>query len=96
VADGLLLVLVKPSTIVDIVRALTQHELSEDPHDFVATHVLHASSTLNGASLTFAAIYLFSHRVLKIVPVGRRASKQDLGLSLARSLMAPAASHAYC
>ena len=69
VGGGLLLLLVKPSTVVGIVHALTQHELSEDPHDFLATHLLHATGTLTGATFTFGAIYLISHGVVKIVLV---------------------------
>lgn len=69
VAGGLLLLLVKPETIAGIVRAITQHELSEDPHDFIATHLLHASGALTGATLTFGAIYLLSHGVVKVVLV---------------------------
>ena len=69
VAGGLLLLLVKPSTIVGVVQALTQHELSEDPHDFLATHLLHATGGLTGATLTFAAVYLILHGVVKIVLV---------------------------
>ncbi|HEX2680663.1 MAG TPA: DUF2127 domain-containing protein [Candidatus Acidoferrales bacterium] len=69
VAGGLLLLLVSPATIVGMSRALTQHELSEDPHDFLATHLLHASGALTGATLTFGAAYLLSHGVVKIVLV---------------------------
>src|SRR5579859_5424885 len=38
VAGGILLLLVSPGTIDRITGALTQHELSEDPHDFLANH----------------------------------------------------------
>jgi uncharacterized membrane protein len=69
VGGGLLLLLVSPATIVGISRALTQHELSEDTHDFLATHLLHASGALTGATLTFGAAYLLSHGVVKIVLV---------------------------
>ena len=69
VAGGLLLLVVKPETIVDIVKALTQHELSQDPHDWLATHLLHATGTLTGATLTFGAVYLLSHGIVKIVLV---------------------------
>ena len=69
VGGGLLLLLVSPSTIVSVVQALTQHELSEDPHDFLSTHLLHATGTLTGATLTFGAVYLISHGVVKIVLV---------------------------
>jgi uncharacterized membrane protein len=69
VAGGLLLLLVSPATILGLSKALTQHELSEDPHDFLATHLLHASGTLTGATLTFGAAYLLTHGAVKIVLV---------------------------
>src|SRR5579872_1903687 len=69
VGGGVLLLVVSPSTIVGISKALTQHELSEDPHDFLATHLLHASGALTGASLSFGAVYLVSHGLVKIVLV---------------------------
>ena len=69
VLGGLLLLLVSPATIADLARALTQHELSEDPHDFLATHLLHATGTLTGSALTFGAVYLLSHGLVKIVLV---------------------------
>ncbi len=50
-------------------RTLTQHELSEDPHDFLATHLLHAAGSLTGSSLQFGAAYLLLHGVVKIVLV---------------------------
>jgi uncharacterized membrane protein len=40
VLGGLLLLVVSPATIDRLVTGLTQHELSEDPHDFLATHLL--------------------------------------------------------
>lgn len=69
VLGGLLLLLVSPATINELARALTQHELSEDPHDFLATHLLHATGTLTGSALAFGAVYLLSHGVVKIVLV---------------------------
>ncbi len=69
VVGGLLLLLVSPTTIADAARALTEHELSEDPHDFLATHLLHATGTLTGSALTFGAVYLLSHGLVKIVLV---------------------------
>lgn len=69
VAGGLLLLLISPTTIADVARAVTQHELSEDPHDFLATHLLHATGTLTGSALAFGAVYLLSHGLVKIVLV---------------------------
>ena len=69
VVGGLLLLVVSPTTIDQLTRSLTQHELSEDPHDFLATHVLHAAGSLTGSSLKFGAVYLLLHGVVKIVLV---------------------------
>ena len=69
VVGGGLLLSVSPATIDNLSRALTQHELSEDPHDFLATHLLHAAGTLTGSSLQFGAVYLLLHGVVKIVLV---------------------------
>ncbi len=69
VVGGLLLLLVSPSTIDRVTQAITQHELSEDPHDYLANHLLHATGALTGATLTFGAVYLLSHGVVKIVLV---------------------------
>ncbi len=69
VVGGVLLLVVSPTTIDQLGRALTQHELSEDPHDFLATHLLHAAGSLTGSSLQFGAAYLLLHGVVKIVLV---------------------------
>jgi uncharacterized membrane protein len=69
VVGGLLLLVVSPTTIDQLARALTQHELSEDPHDFLATHLLHAAGSLSGSSLRFGAAYLLLHGVVKVLLV---------------------------
>ncbi len=69
VVGGLLLLVVSPTTIDQLSRFLTQHELSEDPHDFLATHLLHAAGSLTGSSLEFGAAYLLLHGAVKIVLV---------------------------
>jgi len=69
VLGGLLLLVVTPASIDRLVRFLTQHELSEDPHDFLANHLLHAAGGLTGATVRFGAVYLLLHGVVKIVLV---------------------------
>jgi len=69
VVGGLLLLLVTPATIDRLVVALTQHELTQDSHDFLATHALHYASGLTGSTVTLSALYLLSHGVVKIVLV---------------------------
>jgi uncharacterized membrane protein len=68
-AGGLLLLLVTPATIHHIVTAITQHELSEDPHDVIASRLLHLSSGLTGSAARFAAAYLVVHGIVKVVLV---------------------------
>jgi uncharacterized membrane protein len=69
VVGGLLLLVLSPATIDRLTRVLTQHELSEDPNDFLFTRLLHAAGTLTGSSVRFGAAYLVSHGVVKIVLV---------------------------
>lgn len=52
-----------------VVKALTQHELSEDPHDFVATHLVQAVRHFGHGEKLFAALYLGFHGVVKIALV---------------------------
>ncbi len=66
---GVLLWRVNPSTLNRIVVALTQHELSEDPHDFVARHLVAASRHFGQGERLFAALYLLTHGVVKVVLV---------------------------
>jgi uncharacterized membrane protein len=69
VIGGLLLLVVSPATIDRVVTSLTQHELSEDPHDFLATHLLKTAHGLTGSALLFGAVYLLSHGAVKVVLV---------------------------
>lgn len=69
VIGGLVLLVVTPATINRIVTALTQHELSQDPHDFVATRFLNTAHGLTRSVVLFGALYLLAHGVVKIVLV---------------------------
>jgi uncharacterized membrane protein len=66
---GLLLLTFTPATINSLVASLTQHELSEDPNDFIANHLLGYAQGLTGRTVTFAALYLLLHGIVKIVLV---------------------------
>ena len=70
VAGGILLLVLSPHAIQHLVRVLTAHELSEDPHDLIARSLLHSTAHLNTAITIFGAIYLLSHGIAKIVLVG--------------------------
>ena len=56
-----------PVTIRMLLYTLTQTELIEDPHDYVARGVQHITPFLAPDSSTFAAYYLLSHGVIKLV-----------------------------
>jgi uncharacterized membrane protein len=66
---GILLLAVTPATINQILARITQHELSEDPHDFIATRLLHLGAGLTGSAVHFAAAYLLLHGLVKVVLV---------------------------
>ncbi|WP_111721486.1 DUF2127 domain-containing protein [Homoserinimonas sp. OAct 916] len=66
---GILLLIVSPAQIGAIVRFLTQHELSEDPHDLIANTLLHFAGSLSLSATVFGAIYLLLHGLVKVVLV---------------------------
>jgi len=66
---GVLLLIIKPEQLVSLARTLTEGQLSRDPNDFIANHILKSVNDLTGASLVFASLYLLSHGVVKVVLV---------------------------
>jgi uncharacterized membrane protein len=73
VLGGLLLLVVSPATIDRVVTSLTQHELSEDPHDLLATHLLGTAHGLTGAAVLFGAVY---HGLVKVALVAALLNNQ--------------------
>lgn len=67
VLGGMALVFTTRPMIVGIVARLTREELSEDPHDFVATHLVSLAHHLSLGTRHFLAIYLLGHGAIKIV-----------------------------
>ncbi|GAA5039757.1 DUF2127 domain-containing protein [Actinopolymorpha pittospori] len=66
---GVLLLLAAPTTINHLVIAMTQHEISEDPHDLVATHLLHMAAAMRTSTVHLAVAYLLVHGIVKVVLV---------------------------
>ena len=66
---GALLLLVSRAQLGSVARFLTQHELSEDPHDLIANTLVHYAGTLTVSASLFGAIYLLLHGLVKIVLV---------------------------
>jgi uncharacterized membrane protein len=69
IIGGAVLLFVAPATLQRWTRSLTAHELAQDPHDFIARHVLHSASQLSHSTTLFAAVYLLSHGIAKVVLV---------------------------
>ena len=66
---ALLLFVIPPSAISQWVAIVTQHELSEDRHDFIASHLRHMVEQLSPDTQFFAAMYLLVHGVVKVLLV---------------------------
>jgi uncharacterized membrane protein len=65
---GLLLLIISPATLNHLAENLFQHELSQDPNDFIAHHLLRLTANLHHTQL-FGAIYLLTHGLVKIIIV---------------------------
>lgn len=66
---GILLLIVNPAAITQLIVWLTQGELTEDPHDFVANILLRFGNSLSISGNEFVALYLLSHGVIEIILV---------------------------
>ena len=69
IIGGAALLFISPMKIHSLVRVLTQHELSEDPHDLIATYLLNGTQHLAEGAQGFAASYLLWHGLVKVVLV---------------------------
>ena len=63
---GIILLFISPDRIKGVVAALTQHELSEDPRDFIAGHLAQYAQQLSASTKLFEALYLLSHGLIKV------------------------------
>jgi uncharacterized membrane protein len=63
---GLALAFVNRGLITSLVNRLTQEELIEDPHDFIATHLKSFAEGFSVSSQNFYAFYLLSHGIVKV------------------------------
>jgi uncharacterized membrane protein len=67
---GLLAYFVNQESVLDFAQAITQAELAEDPRDIVANYLLHQAEHLSVSAQHFAALYLLSHGIIKLVLIG--------------------------
>jgi len=66
---GILVLVLSPGAINSVTSFLTQNELQEDPHNFVATHIAKLGQHLAGGHNIFAAAFLLTHGLVKVVLV---------------------------
>lgn len=66
---GGILLMAPPSVITGAARFLTQHEISQDPHDFIATHILAFGESLAHEQHLFASLFLLTHGAVKVALV---------------------------
>ena len=63
---GVAVYLVSTNMVAALVNAVTQEELTEDPNDFIANHLLSLAQHFSAGSRQFYAFYLLSHGLIKI------------------------------
>ncbi len=66
---GLVLALVSTESILRLANRITQPELLDDPHDFIATHLLTWAQDFSVGTKNFYAYYLLSHGLVKVLLV---------------------------
>lgn len=67
---GVLLFATNAGTINREIIALTQHELLEDPHDWLATTIRQTAAQLSVSTRLFGSLYLLIHGLVKLLIVG--------------------------
>jgi uncharacterized membrane protein len=65
IAGGVVAYFISQQFLLTLVLAITQEELTEDPHDIVARFLLQSAQDLSISSQYFAAFYLLSHGIIK-------------------------------
>ena len=66
IVGGILAYFVTKQFVVTAAIIVTQGELAEDPHDFVAAYLLHTAQGLSVSVQHFTAAYLLGHGVVKL------------------------------
>lgn len=66
IVGGTLLFFANPEQINWMLRVVTQHELTEDPHDVLAGIFIRSVQNLSTGSRVFAAVFLLWHGTVKV------------------------------
>lgn len=66
---GILILTLSSNTILKITDFLTTNELNQDPNNFIATHIVKLGDHLANGQNIFAAAFLLTHGLVKVVMV---------------------------
>lgn len=66
IISGIATYLVSKELLMQIVFLVTRAEFAEDPHDQLASYLLHTAQNLSIGARDFAAIYLIAHGIVKL------------------------------
>ena len=66
IVGGVLAYFVTRQFAINAAAVVTQGELAEDPHDLIATYLLHTAQGFSVSTQHFTALYLFGHGVVKL------------------------------
>jgi uncharacterized membrane protein len=69
IIGGAILCVVSPRQINRLVLLLTSHELSEDPRDIIANHLVEWARHISVNTKLFGSFYLVSHGIVKVAIV---------------------------
>ena len=85
---GVLLLLVSPTALQRLVVVLTQHELAEEPDDWLVMTLRHAAETFSVETKHFASAYLIGHGILKVFLAASLLRERLWAFPLALSVLA--------
>ncbi|MHB8660807.1 MAG: DUF2127 domain-containing protein [Minisyncoccota bacterium] len=66
IIGGIAAFFVTKQFLLGFVEWVTRHEFAQDPHDLIATLLLHSVQNLSISAQSFAAFYLLAHGVIKL------------------------------
>ena len=69
ILGGFLLMFLNPDRLNKLIVLFTQHELSQDPRDFIANYLIKFGTGFSISAQHFGSFYLFSHGIIKLVLV---------------------------
>lgn len=69
IIGGILFIFASPDRVNKIIGVLTRHELSQDPNDIVANHLMNFAHNFSASAQFFGSFFLLSHGIIKVLLV---------------------------